>query len=141
MIILDTSGLLAAYDRSQPEHDAVMRVLGSRSDEPLMLSPFVLAELDYLLMTRVGAAAERAALRDVRDGAYLLMPFEQVAMREAVAVIDKYQDFDIGLADASVVVAAGRNRTTQVLTLDQRHFRAMKPLWGEAFTVLPADGN
>jgi hypothetical protein len=26
-----------------------------------------------------------------------------------------------------------------LLTLDERHFRAIRPLWGDAFTLLPAD--
>ncbi|MFI6500993.1 type II toxin-antitoxin system VapC family toxin [Nonomuraea typhae] len=140
MIVVDTSGLLAAYDRRSAEHQEVMRVLRG-TQEPLMLSPFVLAELDYLLATRLGTGAEKAALRDVGDGVYLLMPFEQAAVREAVELVEKYDRLDIGLADASIVVAAARNRTTKVLTLDQRHFRTMKPLWGTAFTVLPADCN
>ena len=42
---------------------------------PLLLSPFVLAELDYLLLGRVGAQAERALLDEVAAGAYDLVPF------------------------------------------------------------------
>jgi predicted nucleic acid-binding protein len=45
----------------------------------------------------------------------------------------------LGLADASVVVIAGASRTTRILTLDERHFRAVRPLWGKAVTLLPAD--
>ncbi len=45
----------------------------------------------------------------------------------------------IGVADASIVVLAARYRTTRLLTFDERHFRAIKPLHGEAFTLLPAD--
>jgi len=44
----------------------------------------------------------------------------------------------IGVADASNVVLADRYRTTTVLTLDQRHFRRLRPLWGaDNFTLLP----
>jgi predicted nucleic acid-binding protein len=50
-----------------------------------------------------------------------------------------YVDQRLGLADASVVMIAGRYRTTALLTLDERHFRAVRPLWGEAFTLLPTD--
>lgn len=45
----------------------------------------------------------------------------------------------VTMADASVAVIAARSRTTRLLTLDERHFRCMRPLWGEAFTLLPAD--
>jgi hypothetical protein len=34
---------------------------------------------------------------------------------------------------------AARHRTTRLLTFDERHFRAVKPLYGKAFTLLPAD--
>jgi predicted nucleic acid-binding protein len=46
----------------------------------------------------------------------------------------------IGVADASNVVLADRHRTTRVLTLDQRHFRQLRPLWGaDHFVLLPYD--
>jgi uncharacterized protein len=51
-----------------------------------------------------------------------------------------YRDGYVGVADASNVVLADRYRTTRLLTLDQRHFRVLRPLWGaEAFTLLPFD--
>jgi predicted nucleic acid-binding protein len=55
------------------------------------------------------------------------------------AVAERYQDQRIGLADASIVALAARYQTTRVLTLDERHFLAMRPLHADAFTILPAD--
>lgn len=46
----------------------------------------------------------------------------------------------IGLADASLVVLAARAATRSLLTLDERHFRAVRPQQGGAFRLLPADG-
>jgi len=43
------------------------------------------------------------------------------------------------VADASVAVIAAKARTTNLLTLDERHFRCIRPLWGEVFSLLPAD--
>ena len=59
---------------------------------------------------------------------------------EAAGVVERYSDLRIGLADASIVVLAAKYGTTRVLTLDERHFRAMRPLHADAFTILPADG-
>lgn len=53
--------------------------------------------------------------------------------------VERYRDLNIELADASVAVIAARKRTTRLLTLGQRHFRTIKPLWGETFILLPAD--
>jgi len=58
---------------------------------------------------------------------------------EAPRLIDRYRPLGIGLADASVVVVAARHGTTRVLTLDERHFRAVRPLRGRSFRILPAD--
>lgn len=68
MILLDTSGLLAAIDESRRLHRECAHALEATSG-PLLLSPFVLAELDYLLARHVGAAAQTALLEDVARGA------------------------------------------------------------------------
>lgn len=138
MILLDTSGLLAALDGSQRHHAEAAASLGA-ADPPLLLSPFVLAELDYLLSTRVGVAAELALLDEVSRGAFTLVPFEAPDVRAAAQVIERYRDLGIGLADASLVVLAARHAIKDVLTLDERHFRAMTRPDGVPFHLLPAD--
>jgi uncharacterized protein len=69
VIVLDTSGLLAALDADQRHHERAREVLAA-DPGPFPLSPFVLAELDYLLLERVGVNAERALLDEVAGGAY-----------------------------------------------------------------------
>jgi uncharacterized protein len=51
----------------------------------------------------------------------------------------RYENVDAGLADLSAVVIAGRSRTKRLLTFDERHFRALQPLDGGRFTLLPTD--
>jgi predicted nucleic acid-binding protein len=51
----------------------------------------------------------------------------------------RYQDLDLGLADASVVALAGRLHTLNILTLDERHFRAIEVAPGRAARLLPFD--
>jgi uncharacterized protein len=140
MIVLDTSGLLAIVDADQRDHAAVHRAIATEPG-PFLVSPFVLAELDYLLMTRLGVTAETDMLREVAAGVYDLVTFSIEDLVEAANLIERYQDLRIGLADASVAVIAARVQTTRLLTLDQRHFRVIKPLWGATFTLLPADAS
>jgi uncharacterized protein len=139
VIVLDTSGLLAALDAEQPDHEAARTSL-ERDRGPFVLSPYVLAELDFLLATRVGMDAEVALLREVSSGAYRLEAFSPEDVEDATEVIERYRDLRLGLADASVVVLAHRHRTTRILTLDEWHFRALRPLSGRAFRLLPSDG-
>jgi predicted nucleic acid-binding protein len=137
LILLDTSGLLAAIDSSQNQHAqaaAAVREAGG----PLLLSPFVLAELDYLLAVRVSPRAQRALLDEVARGAYQLEPFTANDVASATVVMRRYPQLAIGLADASIVVLAERYGVLDVLTLDRRHFNAMRGPEGRRFRLMPA---
>jgi len=138
VIILDTSGLLAAVDASQPAHEAARRALES-APPPWILSPFILAELDYLLATRVGQPAARALLAEVGRGVYRLDSLEPAEIAAAKRLIGRYAELEIGLADASLVVLANRYGVRDLLTLDERHFRALRGPGGRPFRLLPAD--
>ncbi|MBM3347071.1 MAG: hypothetical protein FJY55_11340 [Betaproteobacteria bacterium] len=61
--------------------------------------------------------------------------------RSTRAVIERYTDLSIGLADASIVVLAERHRARDVLALDDRHFRALRIGARRQFRVLPADAR
>jgi predicted nucleic acid-binding protein len=138
LIICDTSGLYAAYNSRQPGHrETVAAVNGSAG--PLVVSPYVLTELDYLLRTKVGVDAEIGMLRDVEAGAYDVTALSEPELGRAIALIEQYEDRNLGIADAANVILAARYRTTNLLTLDERDYRIVRPLWGDAFTVLPAD--
>jgi predicted nucleic acid-binding protein len=136
VILLDTSGLLAAIDSSQKEHAACASAL-RESRGPRLLSPFVLAELDYLLGARVGAKAQTALLEEVARGAYQLEPFGAPDVAAAAKVIGRYAKLRIGLADASIVVLSERHQARDVLTLDRRHFRVVRRANGRPFRLLP----
>jgi predicted nucleic acid-binding protein len=137
VIIADTSGLLALYNRTEPAHEAVSAVVSACSRE-IAVSPFVIAELDYLVATRVGVDAELLVLRELASGAYLLAPFDAPDLSAARSLVEQYRDQRIGLADASLVVLADRYATRDILTLDHRHFDVLRPLAGGQFQVHPA---
>jgi predicted nucleic acid-binding protein len=138
VILLDTSGLLSAIDGSQRHHADCAAAL-SKASPPLLLSPFVLAELDYLLSQHVGSDAQVALLDEVARGAYQLEPFGRADVAAARKVLEKYASLRIGLADASIVVLAERHRAREVLTLDERHFRALRTSDRKGFKLLPLD--
>ncbi len=137
MILLDTSGLLAALDPDQRGHMAVARELGAASP-PLLLSPFVLAELEYLVRRDPGPAAQLELLQEVGAGVYQLESFAGADVEEARTVVDRHRDLGVSLADASIVVLARRHGADEVLTLDERHFRVLQGPHGP-FRLLPAD--
>lgn len=138
MILLDTSGLLSALDGSQRYHRDCAALLGE-STPPFLLSPFVLAELDYLLMRHIGHGAQAALLDEVAQGVYQLEPFAATDVARARVVMERFGDLDVGLADASIVVLAERHNISEVLTLDERHFRALRIDRRKRFRILPFD--
>jgi uncharacterized protein len=136
MIVADTSGLLALFNAAEPAHAAVERVVAATS-EPLVVSPYVMAELDYLVATRVGPRAALAVLRELTGGAYLLPCLTTDDLVVVADVAERYAELGLGLADASLVVLADRYATSRLLTLDRRHFGPVRTLAGAAFAVEP----
>ena len=135
-MIVDASALLAYFDTDEPDHQAVATVLEA-SDEPLVVSPYVVAELDYLVASRLGVTAELAVLAELVGGAWDLPAFDNEGLKDARDVIERYADQRIGVADASNVVLAARHRTHTIVTLDHRHFDVLRALDGRRFAVLP----
>jgi len=136
VILLDTSGMLAYFDPKDRQHAAV-RAIMTTSRPPRLLSPFILAEMDYLVSSRIGQQAELLLLDDVAIGAYRLEAFDAGDIASAKQIVGQYSGLNIGLADASIVVLAERFKHYDVLTLDG-HFRAMSAA-GVPFRLLPSD--
>lgn len=138
MIVVDTGGLYAALDANEDLHGRAVAALVS-ANPPRLLSPFVLAELDHLIGTRIGHQAQLALLDEVTRGAYQLEPFSSEDLSLARRVMERYADLQVGVADASVVVIANRHRTLDLLCTDQRHFRALRAVDGKPFILHPFD--
>jgi predicted nucleic acid-binding protein len=78
-VIVDTSALLAFFDASEPDHEAVAAVIAEA--DALVVSPYVVAELDYLVATRHGVDDELAVLDELTGGAWDLPGFDQEGPR------------------------------------------------------------
>jgi hypothetical protein len=81
-----TSGLPAYFDGSEPDHAAIEEILASRSGL-LIVSPYVMAELDYLVATRHGVKTELAVLDELTSGAWELVGFDVDEVKQARSII------------------------------------------------------
>jgi predicted nucleic acid-binding protein len=138
LILLDTSGILAALFPDQNRHIECAQALLDAT-APLIISPFVLAETDFLIQKFAGVDAELLFLAEIGRRAYELAPFDAGDVEDARRIVTKYRALGIGLADASIAVLSARYETVDVLTLDERHFRAIRPAPRKFFRILPAD--
>jgi predicted nucleic acid-binding protein len=137
-VIADTGAIYACYDRSDQHHEAAKHYL-SDLDETLLVPELVLAELDHLLGVRLGEHARATVIEDALETMNVI-PFSHGIAARAASVAQTYSEFPLGLTDASLVVHAQDFRVLNLFTVDQRHFRAIKPLWGaDGFRLLPFD--
>lgn len=135
-MIVDTSVLLAWFNSDDEAHPAASSVIAEATEE-LVVSPYVVAEVDYLVATRFGVQAELAVLRELSSGAWTLPHMAGDDVAAAARVVERYRDQSVGVADASLVVLAARYRTRTVATLHRRRFSVLRPLDGGRFRILP----
>ncbi len=139
VLIADTSGLYAYYDRSEPKHRRCREAVASAAH--VVVSPLVLAELDYLLSSRIGPKAAHGALAHIRDRvAARRYAVPEIEPHLSTALVTMLRYPQIGITDAMNAIMASEYLTDLILTLDPRHFRMMRPLTGHtAFRLWPDD--
>lgn len=137
-LVLDAAPLVALADRRDPMQASVEEALLAEPGQLIVPAP-VTAEVDYLLGRRLGRTARVAFLEDLAAGRFSVACLAADDHGVVVSLEGRYADLDVGLADLSVIVVADRYHTRSVLTFDHRHFRALTPLSGGHFTLLPAD--
>lgn len=142
MIVLDSSIVLALVDASDINHKRVWEWMEGVPDEELCTTPLVLAELDHMVPIKGGPVAVQALREDFDEGAYTV-EWWHAALFETIEIARRYESIGLGLTDASLIALAAHFETTRIATLDERHFRAVKPSGDGAdrFTLLPADAG
>ena len=133
-MIVDTSALLAYFDRLEATHEAVSAVIDTARF--CVVSPYVVAEVDYLVSSRYGRAAELAVLRELLEGEWELATLDKSDMRAVADLLDSYDDV-VGVADASNIVLAERYRCDTIATLDRRHFSYLHLRGKRPLRILP----
>jgi predicted nucleic acid-binding protein len=134
LAVVDTGPLYAAADADDDDHQACLAVL-ERHELELVIPTMVVAEATYLIRSRLGARAEAAFLNGLRA---LEVEGPNTDDWAAIAgLVERYADFPLGGTDASVAVLADRLGTDLIITLDRRHFSALRSDRGRAFRFLP----
>jgi uncharacterized protein len=137
-IVADSGAVYGLYDRSDAFYKDLRATLETARDR-IILPATILGEIDYLLRVRLGNAALLRFLEDIQEGAFVVETVTLADLRRCAVLIEKYNDLDLGLSDASVVAVAERLGTNRILTVDQRDFRVIRSVHGRSFRLLPAD--
>ncbi len=134
MILVDAGPLVALADRTDSHHAACVAAL-QRMSGPLATVWPALTEAIYLVQRWPRAQAEILTL--VETGALRLLPVGREDMPRVRALMDKYRDLPMDLADAVLVRVAERERVRAIFTIDRRDFSVYRPLGLGKFKIVP----
>lgn len=137
-LVVDAAPLIALMNAADPSRESVRKTLRDEQGQLIIPAP-ISAEVDYLVGRRLGRVARRAFYSELVGGRFLVACLEPSDYEVLLTYDEGYADLDVGLADISVVILARRFRTRRILTFDERHFRALRPLDGGSFVLLPRD--
>jgi predicted nucleic acid-binding protein len=142
IVIGDTSGVVAAVNSSDPEHQAARSAW--RQASTTVISPLVFAEIERILARGGGRPAAYAVndwlLEQARTPRVQVPKLSAELLRRARRVQDRYASLRLDLTDAVNVILAEVYETVAVLTLDRRDFRTVRPLTEhDCFLLLPDD--
>lgn len=137
-LVLDTGPLYATLDRDDAQYRRCLDLL-QNTVEPLVIPAPVLAELDWLVHTRLHPGVFLALLDDVIAGAYQVEELQPEDYRRIREVCDRYADADVGFVDAAVLAVVERLKEPKLATLDYRHFRVLRPRHVDVLRLVPED--
>jgi uncharacterized protein len=136
VLLADTNIWLAAADRRSDRHQecaAVLREHGTDLGAPVP----VIAETSWLILDRLGTAAQSSFLRLITAGRLTPVDLTAEDWQRCAGLAEQYASLRLGLIDASLVAVAERLGHTSLATLNYRDFTVVRPGHVAAFTLLP----
>lgn len=134
-VVIDAGPLVAILDEDDNLHRSCRLALETLQG-PLWTVWPVITEAVYLLRGVPGAAQDKL-LGLVESGRIGILALDGEDIPRLRALMLKYRDLPMDLADAAVVRVAEREGFTRVFTTDRRHFRVYRPSHVRRFELLP----
>jgi predicted nucleic acid-binding protein len=126
MIIADTGFFVALLVRSDKHHEAAVTAARRYAKEPLITTWPVLTETTHLVQRVGGPATSVALLASIEAGAALLFELTTSHLGRMMALMQKYRELPMDLADASLVLCAEETGSGRIFSTDTRDFGAYR---------------
>ena len=126
--LLDTGPLVALLVRGDPDHQRVRAFLKKFKGRMLTTWP-VLAEVCHFVQPRVATRF----LRWIEQGGAAVVEIPPEEVGAVAALMERYADRPMDLADATLVWVGGKLGISDVLTLDRGDFQTYRAQTGAAF--------
>jgi uncharacterized protein len=134
-VLVDAGPLVALLDGADAHHAACVDALRAIRDPLVTVWP-ALTEAMYLL--GFSSRAQDALWEMVEGEALALAALDRHDASRMQALMRKYRDLPMDLADAALVRVAEREKLQRIFTLDRKHFRVYRPAGVGRFSILPA---
>jgi predicted nucleic acid-binding protein len=134
--LTDAGPLIALIDAGEPDHDRC-RVALETLQLPLITTWPAFTEAMYLLGRAAGWPGQGALWRMIERDALVIAPLDDEITARSAALMERYQDHPMDLADATLVALAEAGNLTKVFTLDG-HFRTYRLRGRRHFEVIPS---
>jgi len=136
MILTNSGFWIALGDKSDTNHSVAHAALRRWAPEGLAATWPVITEVTHMLHVRVGFHATLHFMEQVTRGICLLPTLPHNAVARMSALMHRYHDLPMDLADASLVVLAEQLGEARILSTDRRDFEIYR--WGgtHSFTNL-----
>ena len=125
MILADT-GFWSALANHKDAHHKIAQSALNKLQEPMITTWPVLTETCHLLLNRMGVDAQQRFLLSWETGAFQVHAVPDKQIPRIRALMEKYSDLPMDLADASLVLLAEHLGHGRILSTDQRDFQTYR---------------
>lgn len=126
MILADSGFWIALGSQRDRHHAAARDALSQFGGEGFVSTWPVLTEVIHLLSSRVNPASAIAFIDSVAQGACEIPDPPLDALLRAYALMSRYRDLPMDLADASLVILAEDREDGRILSTDLRDFQGYR---------------
>lgn len=124
MVLADTGYWLALANANDRFHDAAVAATRNLDDSLIVTWP-VLTEACYLMLSHLGVDAEVKFVQQISNTVDIF-PLSTKHLVSVAALMVKYADLPMDLADASLVVVAEELEDGRILSTDRRDFQTYR---------------
>jgi uncharacterized protein len=135
--LTDAGPLVALIDADEADHSTCVLAL-RQLDRPLVTTWPAFTEAMYLLSRAGGPAGRQALWRLVFTDRLQIAELDRAALKRTAALMDKYADRPMDLADATLVALAELRNQRRIFTLDQ-DFIIYRIHGRRSFEVIPGN--
>jgi predicted nucleic acid-binding protein len=135
VILVDAGPLVALIDRGEPDHERCVEALSGLT-APMVTTWPALTEAMYLVGGAGGWIAQEALWKLLERGDLQIVQLDDALQEKTRALMGKYRDTPMDLADASLVAVAEALDTARIFTLD-RDFQVYRWKGRRKFEVVP----